>query len=89
MEKGSGTLDVSSRRDEFIGRAISLLELTSEVPEAFSIILRIFFFSFISNNIMYGVCSILNNFTLIAIMTNVGLETGHPHPPILLNSFWF
>lgn len=44
MEKGSGTLDVSSRRDEFIGRAISLLELTSEVPEAFSVTLKILVF---------------------------------------------
>lgn len=77
MEKGSGTLDVSSRRDEFIGKAISLLELTSEVPEAFFITLRIFFLSCISDNIMYGACSILNNFTLIAIMTNLGLETDN------------
>lgn len=44
MKKGSETLDVSSRRDEFIGRTISLLELTTEVPEAFSITLRIFIF---------------------------------------------
>lgn len=89
MEKGSGTLDVSSRRDEFIGRAIFLLELTSEVLEAFSVTLKIFFFSCISNNIMYGACSILNNFTLIAIMTNLVLEIAHAHPPILLNNFWF
>lgn len=87
MEKGSETLDVSSRRDEFIGRAISLLELTSKVPEAFSVTLRILVFSGISNKIMYDVCSILSNFALIAIMTNLGLETAHPSLP--WNDFWF
>lgn len=78
-KKGCETLDVSSRRDEFIGRTISLAELTTEVPEAFSITLRIFIFSQSANKTVFGACSILSNFTLTALSANMDLEKSPLH----------
>lgn len=45
MVKASGTSDVSSRREIALPINSSLLELTSKVPEPFSISLKTFFYA--------------------------------------------
>lgn len=62
-EKASGTSDVSSRREIALPINSSLLELTSKVPEPFSISLKTFFLCDSSNvvhSILYKKCSAIH-----------------------------